>query len=197
MGCLSFFNLQEIIDKYNTTVFIETGLGYGSGLKYAQQFNFRILVSTEILADHAEHMYRTEFNDDVRVFIRAGNSYEILDQMLAVNYADENIYFWLDAHYPGGDLGRNNYDYEQDIDVRLPLEKELEVIHKHRSNRQDVIIADDLRIYERGPYTSKNLDEIGLGHIAKYNSDHFSKYQEKYKITKLYHDTGFVVMEPK
>ena len=38
MGLLSFFPLQEYIKKYSISTLIETGLGYGTGVKFAQKF---------------------------------------------------------------------------------------------------------------------------------------------------------------
>ena len=48
MGALKSFNLQELKNKFNLSVFIETGLGWGDGLAEACRFDFRELYSIEI-----------------------------------------------------------------------------------------------------------------------------------------------------
>ena len=199
MSSLSFLNLEPYFKRYGVRHFVETGSGEGGGISYAIKFPFVSIYSTEILKDQAEKLNQ-QFSGDGRVTVVGGSSVTTLDLLLPnLNLKGGTILFWLDAHYPGGDLGRNSYDYEQDLDLRLPLEKELETIRRHRLKLgfRDVIICDDLRIYERGPFTSKNLDEIGLRHIGKYDSGFLDAWSGTHNIIKLYEDTGIVIMEPK
>jgi len=48
MGTIRRFDLQEIKDKYNSKVFVETGTMYGDGVDYALQYNFDKIISIEI-----------------------------------------------------------------------------------------------------------------------------------------------------
>ena len=55
--------------------------------------------------------------------------------------------WWLDAHFPGADYGDAGYGAEEDIDKRLPMEKELKIMVQNRDLSNDIIFMDDLRIY--------------------------------------------------
>lgn len=194
MGQLYKFNLQEYIDKYNILTFVETGSGCGQGIEHAKKFDFKEIISSEIIAPHANQL-RNRFSSDSRIKILTGNSSVILEEILPS--IKTNILFWLDAHYPGADIGYANYETEKDIDVRLPLEKEIQVIHKLRKNFNDVILCDDLRIYEHGPFESKNMDETGHGNIKKYGLNFLEKLKEKYNIIKHYQNEGYLEILPK
>jgi hypothetical protein len=195
MGAVHSFDLQRLIDVFDLRYFVETGTGRGNGIAHATRFGFRRIISSEIVAEQASVMGRT-FAADARVEIHAGRSFEVLEQTLPA-LADGNICFWLDAHYPGADLGLNDYDYEQDLELRLPLLRELETIRQNRLGRAaDVILIDDLRIYEQGPFASKNLTELGLGHIAQYGRLDLTPFQATHKIERLYRDDGYVALLP-
>ncbi len=107
-----------------------------------------------------------------------------------------NAIFWLDAHFPGVDLGFASYDAEVNLDTRLPLERELDVIHRVRGGFQDVILIDDLRIYEKGPFEHGNMDRVGQGDVAKYGLEFLEKFRKRYTIEKIYRDEGYIVLSP-
>lgn len=194
MGNINKFKIQDYIEKYNTLTFFETGSGEGKAIKEARRHEFRQIYSTEIIEMQAFklNMY---FSKDPRVCILCGNSFSILEKILPK--INTNILFWLDAHYPGADIGLAKHDDEKDLNVRLPLEKEIEVIFNTRKNFKDVILCDDLRIYENGNYQSKNMDEAGYGHIKKYGLQFIEKLKDKYQIIKHYQDEGYLEIIPK
>lgn len=194
MGALKTFDLQQYINKYNTKVFVETGTGQGHSLTFAGQFQFNQLFSTEIIKSQVDKL-RIAFCRDIRTAILHGNSYEILEWLLPK--ISDNIFFWLDAHYPGADLGLKSFDAEQNIDIRLPLEKELDVIYRLRKNHKDIILCDDLRIYEKCPQGIDNMDDIGCGHIKKYGLDFLDKFKETHIINKIYREEGYIEILPK
>ena len=47
--------------------------------------------------------------------------------------------WWLDAHFPGADYGDVGYGAEEDIDKRLPMEKELKIMVQNRDLSNDII----------------------------------------------------------
>jgi hypothetical protein len=199
MGNLQTFNLGFFKSKINATAFFETGLGSGSGLVYASAFNFDILISTEI-DENAIIRFKNSYSEGLsktsKIHIFKGNSAEILDNALPLIDAHKSCIFWLDAHFPGETSGFS-YEHEKNISVRLPLEQEIEAILKHRANKKDIIIIDDIRIYEKRNYEAKCLDDIGLSHLAKYENQINQLLEKKFDIYKFDIDTGFAVCLPK
>lgn len=199
MGNLKTFNVGYFKSKVNATAFFETGLGSGSGLLYASMFGFETLISTDIdknailrfKSQYAESLQKTN-----QVFLFEGNSVEVLDKTLPIISNHSSCIFWLDAHFPGESSGYS-YEHEKDISVRLPLEQEIEIILKHRMPNKDILIIDDLRIYEKRNYEAKSLDDIGLGHLAKYDNKVNELLAQKFEVYKFDLDTGFVVCLPK
>src|SRR5438034_9985700 len=147
MGHLIFFNLPELIRRYGTTVFVESGTGKGFGVRSAQEFGFERIISIEIIESEVQRLRAwPQFAGDPRVELMIGRSADIFPRLLPA--IDSPILFWLDAHFPGGDLKFTAYDAEADEAVRLPLATELELIRQHRAaaGKRDVILIDDLRI---------------------------------------------------
>jgi hypothetical protein len=147
MGSLKFFNLGAIKDLFNTPVFIETGLGYGHGLDYARSFPFDKLYSIEI-DSRVIDASGPQFKDDARVSIIHGKSLDGLREIY--KSLNVNAIHWLDSHFGGADLGFAGFGDEQDEDIRLPLITELELIRDERAAKgfKDVILMDDLMIFD-------------------------------------------------
>lgn len=199
MGKLNDFNLQYFIDTYKTERLIETGTGVGNSLLHALTFPFLRIDSCEIVTEQALRL-KEKFANEPRVHIAAQESAEFLCTLLRDEMAaPDPILFYLDAHYPGSDLGLRPYDAEESAVLRLPLESELRMIKEYRPYAKDVIIADDLRIYKRGAFESKNLDEIGLAHIGQYNNAQFAYdlFGGTHEIEEFAHDTGYLLLVPR
>jgi hypothetical protein len=74
---------------------------------------------------------------------------------------DEDVLFWLDAHFPGADAGRTTYRDccdNLDYDTNMPLEAELKSIAERCDKYNDVLIIDDLWLWEEGQYGSGDVD---------------------------------------
>lgn len=194
MGSLQRFNLQKAIDTYKTEYFFETGTWRGEGVNYANQFGFKKIYSTEIIkefADKAKQRFTT--NKNIEIF--EGNSFDGLHQLLP--QITGNCVFWLDAHYPAADEGIVDYNNEKDEDIKLPLEKELEIIAARKGKYGDVILIDDLRIYEDGPYTKGNMPK-DIAPPKNRNAAFFAKiFGNTHNVIKSYKDEGYVLLLPK
>lgn len=198
MGNLCLFNLDYFIKKYNTQAFIETGLGGGGGLTYASRFPFQVLISTEIDATSSSKFISSppaELLNRDRVKIINAPSDKALDAILPSFVNVDSVLFWLDAHFPGEAEGVA-YDYEKDLDVRLPLEKELTIINKHRQDKNDILIIDDQRIYTQDKYQDGSLENMGLGHISKYKNN-LDTLLGRFDVYKLNMETGYLICTPK
>tara|TARA_R100000808_G_scaffold25086_1_gene61617 strand:- start:16062 stop:16688 length:627 start_codon:yes stop_codon:yes gene_type:complete len=150
MGQLSRLPLEELVHKYKPQFFIETGLGDGSGMKYITEGSplhlcFERIFSIEIIEEQVDKLKKELLHP--RLEFIAGESAEVFKELLP--RLKGNIMFWLDAHYPGADIGCGSYDGEENEKVRLPLEEELNLIKNLRpKDNRDIIMMDDLILYK-------------------------------------------------
>ena len=204
MGTIRRFDLQEIKDKYNSKVFVETGTMYGDGVDYALQYSFDKIISIEIESSiHKTAVKKYKDNDTVNIVL--GDSSKVLNE--CINNIDDNIIFFLDAHFPGADTDLRSYDEVKlmEFNTYAPLEKELNIIPKRAKEHKDVIIADDLWLYEEGNFGAGNMNEHAknhnqnitkeelIGHDAKFAYNLFSK---THTIKKHYNDQGYLIFLP-
>lgn len=155
MGDIKIYDIEPAIKKWDIKNFVETGTLRGDAIEYARQYPLERYISFEIMPSLAEKAAE-RFLEDERVEIVLGDSAEILGDKL--KGLDGNTLFWLDAHFPGADAALRMYGDEKDPDKNLPLEKEIEAIAERAGKYQDVIIIDDLWIYEDGDYEWGTFD---------------------------------------
>ncbi|HYK57344.1 MAG TPA: hypothetical protein VEV15_12825 [Flavisolibacter sp.] len=195
MGLLNRFDLCRIVKEYKIRNFFETGTFWGDGVAYALQAPFQKLVSVEVIpeiADKAKH----RFEEQSHVEIIEGESVAVLESELPK--LDGNCIFWLDAHFPGADAGLTTYDDDDNNEAtRLPLPKELEVISRLRSKFKDVLILDDLRIYEDGPYQNGNVPDDALPKMSRNIDFVYQYFGATHLILKSYLDEGYILLFPK
>jgi hypothetical protein len=195
MGSLMRFNLDDMFNKYNVQTFVETGTARGDSLAYAASHpEFSQLFSCEIeplLAAGA----CCRFNEDQRIQIMRTDSGQFMQMISLMDFAP--ALFWLDAHYPGAGFGLAEYDADIPETIRLPLGRELNHIKKNR-NGQDVILIDDLRIYETGEYEDGPLPDDTPGkpvpNGANWIREMFSETHEAFTIIR---DQGYLLLRPK
>ena len=145
--------LKKMLQDFGIKNFVESGTGDGSSMD-------KVLL-TEIKLS----AYGVELDDELYANLeeKYGNlGYVLLykgyteDQFVRVmeDLDDAPTLFWLDAHFPGADYGDASYGAEEDIDKRLPMEKELRVMKDNRDLSNDIIFMDDLRIYVDRPFVA-------------------------------------------
>lgn len=201
MGTIRAFSLSEYISKYDLKNFIETGTYYGDGVAYAAQFPFKQIISFEIEPTLFEHCEK-RFKDDERIEIILGDSSTKLGEILASNKLNDNCLFFLDAHFPGADANLAEYNAEKKDNTRLPLKDELIAISKRKNN--DVIIIDDLRLFENCANiksVDQHFKDIGKGHISAQELVHFDLFSiiavflPEYRLSRVYRDEGYLILE--
>ena len=199
MGVLAHFDVGGLAARHGLLHFVETGTGRGDGLAHAARFGFRTLRSCESVPALATAAV-SAFASDRRVTIHVGNSLEFLRFVLCEDIpADEPVLFWLDAHFPGADYGIGTYGSEPDENVRLPLPSELAEIAARRPQARDVILVDDLRIWQDGPYGSGNLPANVRPWCPKARDSSFflRLMGAEYDVKFDYGDEGYVVLTPR
>lgn len=148
MGSIQRFNLGQLSEEFNISTFVETGTYEGSGTKYAYDSGFHQIHTIEIDPDYyLAANYR--FKDFANIFLHLGSSHLVISNLINSPFLkEENVLFWLDAHFPLADKGQVSYRHTIDPVVRMPIISELQAIVSNRNNGyRDVIIIDDLRCF--------------------------------------------------
>lgn len=178
----------------NAQYFFETGTWRGDGLAYAARYPFKELYSSEIIESVASKA-KERFVSDKRVHIINDSSVNALEKTL--DQVKGNCIFWLDAHFPGAEEGLKSYNEYEDENVKLPLEKELQLIASRKFQYNDVILIDDLRIYEEGNYESGNLPKNVLPPKVRNTNFAQNLFSDTHDIHKSLNDEGYLILIPK
>jgi hypothetical protein len=195
MGELNVHNLKEFMDSYGCSVFVETGTGIGTGLKYAHKFPFERFYSIEINHE-LFNRNKNKFNGKVTLINDSSP-----DGLIQVGQYIKNdiCLFWLDAHFPGADFQLDTYKGVMRKYLRntnLPAIKELRTLSLIRPKKKDVIIVDDLCLFEDGPYELKpGLDRKKYGYPSI--KPIYEMYEKTHNIKKVYRHQGSLVLTPK
>lgn len=202
MGELKLFNLNEIKNKFKLVSLIETGTGDATSLKQALDITKNNKFSKYYSIEIYKPLYEKCLDElslyvDFDIQLINNNSIDGLEEIIKNHALDDNILFWLDAHFPEADFGGpNQYSSVEDKKLRIPLEEELQIIKKYRTNNKDFIIIDDLRIYEDNNYEMGNWKDRKLygGEGIQFIYDLFDK---THNIGKLMNHQGYVILAPK
>lgn len=180
MGTLKHIDIAGLMATYGLTAFVETGTSVGDGLAYAATFPFEQLDSVELIWDDYKRA-EERFQHDRRIRLWSGSSPQALDLMLPL-LESHRILFWLDAHLPQYYDGRT-----YDRPTTFPAQQELDVISHWRAG-EDVIVIDDLRLFESGPYESGlSVNQLFEGIRLPENS----------VVERDYADEGYLLIKPK
>ena len=189
MSTISHFDIKSLVELHVLKTFVETGTALGGAILHVSKL-FNEFYSTEIETETFNTAKDILKNiDNIHLYNKDSVSFleEILPELKT------NSLFWLDAHYPGCGKPGVKWDKPCDVEVVLPLKKELELIKKNRSNFNDVIIIDDLRLYEQDVMTHPYKDDI-VWKAPPFIDDIM---KESYDIKKIYNDTGYVLITKK
>lgn len=148
---------KGLFEKYkcNKNVLVETGTYKGLGVQLALEAGYLSVSSVEL----ASKLYESAvsmFKNNNRVKLYNGTSEECLWTM--IKDINEEIVFWLDAHY-AGDTGVMGPE-------KSPIIKELSIIKRHPIKTHTIMI-DDVR-------------DMGTGHFGM-----ITKYQVIEKILEI------------
>lgn len=199
MGHLQAFDVQGFIDLYALKGYVETGTGIGDSLGHALKFSaFEQLFSV----DFDEDLYKKALIkfQDPRLKLINKLSREALPEILNEISPDKNYLFFLDAHFPKADFGtdpdryvKSVQDYGKDA---IPLQEELAIIKNVRACIKDVILIDDVWIYEDGPFEGGNWKERSKLSIG--SRDFVTElFKNTHEISVTYKQQGYLILIPK
>ena len=193
MGTLRKYDLQHT----KCQVFFETGTGLGHSLKHAlDNGNFSTLYSSEIHAPTAERASML-FASHPQVHILHSDSTTALTSILREVPSTTPIFFFLDAHFPGEVEVGYNYAENTPNGVTMPLQEELQLIRQLRPNAMDVIVVDDLKLYEDGPFENGQISNNFANIPPSWRNLDFvhALFPDK-TIEKSYLDDGYLILKP-
>jgi hypothetical protein len=195
MGTLQRFDVMALQQRYGLQAFVETGTADGDSLAWAARADFTALHSIEIVRKLANAAI-ARFAGDTRITVWCCDTALAMPKVV-LGLGDLPTLFWLDAHFPGAHHGAD-YAAEARIDTRLPLERELQAIAA-RGAASDVILIDDARIYQPGPYEAGNLPDDwpplqGVTRSLDFVRDLFCA---THNVIVDYADQGYVMVCPK
>ena len=185
--------IKNVFKFYDIKNFVETGTGIGEVVRSVCEIDQNINIHTiEIIEEiYDKNKISLSYLDNVNWHL--GQSSDVLPDI--VPSLQGSTLFWMDAHFPGADFGLAEYGDEKNIDKRLPLKSELEIIVKNKDVSNDVFIIDDLRIYEDGPF------EAGVWKDrSKYGGDGIEfieeLFEETHYVVKSYNQQGYIMLFP-
>lgn len=146
--------LKNYGQKYNLTVFIETGT-YKGDTVYALKDSFKKIISIELDATLYQKA-RERFRPYPKISILQGDSAQVFEQVLPSVKAP--TLFWLDGHYSGEHTGHGS--------LETPIMRELELIFSHPI-KNHVILIDDARLFT-GEHDYPKFKDLAL--FVKNNS---------------------------
>ena len=185
--------VKNVLDFYGIKNFVETGTGLAEVVRAVHDVDSSLTIHTIEVVPEIYEQNNIRFSYLKKVNWHLGESARVLSEVVPT--LEGNTLFWMDAHFPGADVGLSSYGDEKDIDKRLPLRKELETILENRDVSNDVIVIDDLRIYEDGPFETGNWDER-----SKYGGDGIEfiekLFEDTHYVGRSYNAQGFVILFP-
>lgn len=203
MGVLYAFDLTDLIIDYGLEYYFETGTGIGECLEYALKYPFNKFYSVDIdeqLIEAAREKF-SGYNKDIN--LTATTSVEFVREYAPELPKESPTLFFLDAHFPGADF--HKMSYEDSIrtykEVAFPLEEEINILQSLRDTSKDVIILDDLMLYEPGDmYEHKGWEygwlqeELNLATSSQFI---YNVFQDTHNFKKDYRNQGYLVITPK
>lgn len=147
MGTITFGipeqEAQFIKDKLRLDTFVEGGAYKGgTAARMSTVFNKVITIENSDAMHEIASVNLKKYNN---VMLLKGDTRQHLDDILKSN---DNILFWLDAHWSGGETyGKND---------ECPLIQELETIFKYSKNH--AILIDDARLFLAPPPIPHNYE---------------------------------------
>ena len=185
--------IKNVLDFYNIDNFIETGTGKAEVVQTVVEADESINVHTIEVIEQIYDKNKINFSYMTNVNWHLGRSFDLLPEILSD--LEGNTLFWMDAHFPGADIGLSSYGDEKDDEKRLPLKKELETIVENRDVTNDVFVIDDLRIYEDGPFETGDWEDR-----TKYGGDGIefieNLFEDTHYVVRSYNAQGSIILLP-
>ena len=155
----------EIIKKYKSNIFVETGTSNGAATILAVLAGYEKIYSIEINAEKQEKN-RKHFAGYKHVHLITGDSLKEMQRIIPA--LDKQATFWLDAHYEKtGPKGEKS----------CPIIDELYAIYQSPI-KNHIIMIDDMRIFEKRSWGKRIKKSDILEMIVKINPNYNITYED-------------------
>ena len=151
MAALRDFNIGRLKADFGLRYLVELGTGDGDGVEFVKDLGFEHVHSVESQHKPALKVaLRHSQRQDITI-IHARTSRGLLEALEEIP-ADAPTLFWIDSCYSGCDT-RQLFDVpERTGGVPLRIERDLRQILAARSQGADIIMMDDLFLYDDDAY---------------------------------------------
>jgi len=146
---------KEILEKYKSEIFIETGFQTGSGVQKAIQVGFKKIYSIEIVKGYYNKGME-KYKDNSQVTLILGDSNKEFPKLL--EQIKEPATIWLDSHFP----------------KYTTLLTELKTLKEHPI-KNHIILIDDIRKIKQGDWEDMNM-ELLIDLIKQINPNYEIKF---------------------
>lgn len=194
MGSLRRFDIGRIRTAVGIDELVETGSGRGDSLALARAAGISQCWSVELHSELARHAQR-RFAADPAVTVVMGDSRDFLARLPP---SQRPRLFFLDAHFAGGaDFGLADYAVSAGHEASFPLLDELGVLLP-RLAAQDLVIADDARMYFDGSFQNGECPEFARRwHERDRLIEMLAGVAATHERVLFYDDEGYLVLSPK
>jgi len=145
---------REVLQKYVSPVFFETGTSEGEAVSLALECGFKRAYSVECNMIKFGKCQK-KFADYPQVSLFFGDSSQCVPDMLSRFSGPAT--FWLDSHFSYSPID------PKPIADSCPVLSEIRAIAKHPDRRDHTIMVDDFRYFRRGGIPQWNMvDEAGI-----------------------------------
>lgn len=159
---------KEVITKYLSPYFFETGTSGGDAVRLALEVGFEKIFTVEIdevLYNRNAESFKKEIEEG-RVHMFLGDTFKLMPEILE-KHIDKKCTFWLDAHWDGGPTGIK----------KCPLMEELDYIKKYMHLGHTILI-DDRRIFGGGNWGT-GISEAGVvNKLKELNENYQIRYED-------------------
>jgi len=156
---------QEVLSKYKTEIFIETGTACGGGVKIALSVGFSKIFSIEINKDlYLANLEKFKNNKEV-ILIHGDSGLEFPS---LISKIDRQATFWLDAHF---------HKRKQVIRTWCPLYEELQAISTSPI-KNHIIMIDDMRVFGNSMWGKRVSKEKVIEKILSINPNYKITYED-------------------
>lgn len=178
--------VNDLTRNYSLTEFVETGCFQGEALDYAQRLGYSNLYSCDIDPLRVKEC-QTRFPNAVVVH---QESVGFLEQVLP--RVQGAALFWLDAHYPA------DYGQEETTATKFPIIEEILRIKQYKTDyQQDVIIIDDIRVFDSrdNPFINRSIGEYYMMDLSIRQITDLLSDTHDYQLVQA--DTGNLIFTPR
>lgn len=197
MGVLSRIGLAEIVREHRLDTLVETGTGHGHSLLAALQVPELVDLRSIEIDFETWHRHRVGFAAEPRVTLYHGDSVEVLPRIAAeLATLNRRVLWFLDAHFAGSGRLDPVPMIVDEGEEQVPLVREFEALRAWRDLWRDVLIVDDLCLFEPGNYEADAPDlRAALGGHALDWID--AALCESHEVTRSTRDGGYLIARPR